>query len=76
MKTIIVGNKPKGSAKGPAPAPIKLDKPKRESFVSKMLRVMVGDVQTLITKQKVVLEPPPEGWEDYQKFCELARGKK
>ncbi len=52
-----------------------LSKPRKETFVSKMVGVVIDDIKNLVLRKEVLIGETPEGWEDYQRFCELARKK-
>ena len=68
MKEIKVGGKTE---------PVKKYVPKvrKASFFSKMVQVVTDDIRNLVLRKETLVNETPEGWEDYQRFVELARKK-
>jgi hypothetical protein len=64
MKVVV---NPKGKATAPVQQQPKV---KKENRIQRFIEVIRKDIDNLLHKKK------DEGWEDYEKYCELARGKK
>lgn len=73
MKEIYVGGTPK-----PEKVQKKEELPviRKQSFLSKVVEVIVSDIRSRINGTTAIVEETPAGWEDYKRFVELARGKK
>jgi hypothetical protein len=71
MKEIVVGDAPKKTVNAePKPRSYK------PSFLANVFSVVSEDIRTFIFNRRVVIEETPDGWEDYKRFVELAKGKK
>lgn len=71
-KVIIVG-KPRGTPKPQEQSPARSY---REGFLTRVVRIVLSDIKALLFRHRLVVEDEPDGWEDYRRFCEMARGKK
>lgn len=70
MKVVIRKGEKKGPAKQEQPQKMK------KSLAEKCMEIIRKDIMAFINRKKVVIEPPPEKWEDYERFCDLSRGKR
>lgn len=50
-------------------------KPLKTPLIKKVLDIIADDLHAFISRRKLVIEQEPDGWEDYKRFCELARKK-
>jgi len=64
--------------KGEKKVPARQDQPQKmkKSLVEKCMAIIRKDILAFINRKKLVTEPPPEKWQDYERFCEMARGKR
>lgn len=46
---------------------------RNEGFISGCIRIIISDIRLLITGNKTREQ---QEWEDYERFCKLARGEK
>ncbi len=46
---------------------------RNEGFISRCIRIIISDLRSIITKEKTDEQIK---WEDYERFCKLARGEK
>ena len=74
MKEIVVG-KPTAIAQKRVEQQ-KLYVPRKDSMLRKVVGVILDDIRTFVFRQKAVIEDTPAGWEEYQRFLELAKGKR
>jgi hypothetical protein len=54
----------------PSPPP-----PKKKGIVAKCIEIICQDIRERFNGAKAVVKDPPNGWDDYRQFCDLARGK-
>ena len=72
-KKIIVtkpGRKPVKPQAGTAPRPV------RKSFISRCIDIIIKDIKARFSDYEVIVNDTPAGWEEYKRFCEMARGKR
>jgi hypothetical protein len=50
-------------------------KKKERSFIGKCIGIIHQDVKARFNGAKALAKDTPDGWEDYKRFLELARGK-
>jgi hypothetical protein len=48
--------------------------PPRRSFIGKCMDIIREDWRMKKVEREALMRMTPEGWEDYKRFCELARG--
>lgn len=71
-KVVVVGKRTQAND-----SPKALSEPKyRDGFIKRVVAIIADDIRAFVFRKKVIIEKEPEGWEDYQRFCEMARGKK
>ena len=71
MKDIVVN---RVNIKEPVKSPQRFNY--SDSFLSKVSAIIVSDLKSFIFRKKIVVDDAPVGWDDYKRFCELARGKR
>ena len=72
-KKIIVtkpGRKPTQPQTAPSPRSV------RKSFISRCIDIIIKDIKARFSDCEVIINDTPAGWEEYKRFCELARGKR
>jgi len=71
MKEIVVGGAPKKQVV--AKSEPKIERIRKPSFIGKVISVIVDDIKSFVFHKRLVIGETPEGWEDYQRFVELAK---
>ena len=67
MKKVIIvkqTNQPHGQKQ-----PERTARPGKKTFISRCIDIIINDI-------KAKFGGAPDGWEDYKRFCEMARGKR
>jgi len=71
MKIIVVNKF------GKKPDPLNMTTPphtaKRETFISKVAKVVAKDIKNVILHKEALIDAPPIGWEDYKNFVLLTK---
>jgi hypothetical protein len=79
-KTVIISDKPKAQKTFGVPVGQKKAEPvkpeRRKTLISRCVDIISKDIKAMIFRTKIVIEPEPAGWEEYKRFCELAKGEK
>ena len=47
----------------------------KRSFIGKCIEIIRHDIKERFNGARALVKDPPNGWQDYRQFCDLARGK-